>query len=110
MRSERVFLMELFLEEKLPKEIKIMIKNRFQELEDVPARQITLTASQVGPSSDVVAAQSPSMQRMMMQNPDLVPKIAAPVTPAAAQALAARHALLNQGEKPEKGRSSPRKA
>lgn len=53
--------------------------------------------------------QAPSMQRLMQNNPDLIPKPPVPVTPAAAQALAARQALMSQGEKPEAGRKSPRK-
>jgi hypothetical protein len=59
----------------------------------------------------VIASQSPSMQRIMQQNPDLIPRVAPPVTPAAAQALAARQALIMSAgkEKPEDGRTSKRK-
>ncbi len=115
MKTERVFLMELFLEEKLPREIKILIKNRFQELDEPTQRERTENLSPLAhmySEESAIAKQSPSMQKLMQQNPDLIPKPPVPVTPAAAQALAARQALLNSAgkEKPENGRTSPRKS
>ena len=104
MKTERVFLMELFLDDKLPKEIKVKIKDRFQELEEAPARaeqwnlnrpaqnHVTALGNDISPG---VATQSPSMQRLMAQNPDLIPKPPVPTTPAAAQALAQRAELMN---------------
>lgn len=120
MKTERVFLMELFLDDKLPKCIKEKIKDRFQEM-DEPNTPISYTMTESNRSGGLMATklleesgfppQAPSMQRLMQQNPDLIPKPPVPVTPAAAQALAARAALLASagGEKPEPGRKSPRK-
>lgn len=122
MKSEIAWLMEAFLEED-PKRVRVMIKDRMAEVTE------SLTAPVVsrGPSMSiphqsavqfytpdverVVQTQSPSMQKIMQSNPDLIPKVAPPVTPAAAQALAARQALiLGAGkDKPEPGRTGPRK-
>lgn len=114
MRTERTFLMELFLDDDLPKPIKIKIKERFEEMETwqehpIPMRSSIQPIDVIGPG--LLNQQSPSMQRLMQQNPDLIPKPPQPVTPAAAQALAARQALLNSAgnEKPENGRKTPRK-
>lgn len=105
--------MELFLDDELPKPIKIKIKDRFQELEEVSPAQSKSVASNhnYSPQDYSTPAQAPSMQRLMQQNPDLIPKPPVPVTPAAAQALANRQALLQSAgsEKPENGRRSPRK-
>lgn len=109
MKTERVFLMELFLDDELPKKIKERIKDRFQEMEEP---QIVVTQPRMVVSNDTsISNQSPSMQRLMANNPDLIPKPPVPATPAAAQALAARQALLQNAtnEKPESGRRSPRK-
>lgn len=114
MKTERVFLMDLFLDDELPKNIKLKIKDRFQEMDEphyvVPRGH---TNSTIATDSNITffGPQAPSMQRLMQQNPDLIPKPPTPTTPAAAQALAARTALLqNAGnEKPENGRKSPRK-
>lgn len=114
MRTERTFLMELFLDDDMPKPIKIKIKERFEELED-NATNFTpphLTRGHAVATTDAaIVGQSPSMQRLMQQNPDLIPRPPTPVTPAAAQALAARQALINSAgnEKPENGRRGPRK-
>lgn len=107
-KTERVFLMELFLDDKLPKCIKEKIKDRFQEMDEP---QMVVTRPQIVVPENVLSQQSPSMQRLMQQNPDLIPKPPVPVTPAAAAALAQRQALLNAAgtEKPESGRKSPRK-
>lgn len=117
MTTELIFLMELFLDEELPKTIKLKIKNRVQEMSEsltrpayIPATA-TITGAPLQFDNPVIAKQSPSMQRLMMNNPDLVPKPPAPTSPAAAQALAARQALINgaANEKPENGRNGPRK-
>lgn len=117
MKSEIAWLMEAFLEED-PKRVRVMIKDRMAEVTE------NLTAPQMGPmsrsqtpnvvsitSDPIIATQSPSMQRIMQGNPDLIPKVAPPVTPAAAQALAARQALISGAgkDKPESGRTGPRK-
>lgn len=103
--------MELFLDDELPKKIKLRIKDRFQELEE-PAQNYFPPVQQLiksNPMNDMsLAAQSPSMQRIMAQNPDLIQR-PIPSTPAAAQALAARQALINGAGKGEKGSRSPRK-
>ncbi len=116
MTHEIAFLMELFLEDD-HKKIKALIKGRMAEVTDsltaIPAPQ--RTAAQVQfytPDTErIVMAQAPSTQRIMQNNPDLIPKVAPPVTPAAAQALAARQALIEGANrsKPEAGRTSPRK-
>ncbi len=110
MRTERTFLMELFLDDDLPKPIKIKIKERFEEMEAVPVHTSGYMTTR-GPELTTAASnQSPSMQRIMQQNPDLI-RPPQPVTPAAAQALAKRQALLQSAgsEKPESGRKAPRK-
>lgn len=64
-----------------------------------------------GGTLGAIAQQAPSMQRIMAQNPDLIPAPPKPKTPAAAAALAARQNLINGAgnEKPEEGRRAPRK-
>jgi len=117
MRTERVFLMELFLDDELPKAIKIKIKERFQELEEAGTglgQNIRIAMGQMESYESIspaISNQSPSTQRILMQNPDLIPKPPTPVTPQAAAALAQRQALINGAgkEKPEEGRRSPRK-
>lgn len=122
MNTELSFLMELFLDDELPKTTRAKIKDRIKEVEasliprPEPIYMKTtsgLTAENIigGNVNPVVSRQAPSMQRLMQNNPDLVPKPPVPVTPAAAQALVARQALINgaMSEKPEPGRKSPRK-
>lgn len=93
--------MELFLDDELPKKIKLMIKDRFQELEENTTNVVQNnfdTTNRVLPQKDhEFINQSPSMQRIMANNPDLIPapKVPAPVTPAAAQALANRQAMID---------------
>lgn len=119
MKSEIAWLMEAFLEED-PKKVRIMIKDRMAEVTQnltaqppVVVRGHRVTHSDVenafieGPIGTIVSSQSPSMQRIMQQNPELIPRAPEPVTPAAAQALIARQELLNGSA--NKGRTSPRK-
>lgn len=116
MKSELSFLLELILDEQVPQPVKTRLVKRVQEVEKnyVSPHQQTRSASQ-GPKAlagnPVVATQSPSMQRLMEQNPDLIPKPPTPTSAAAAKALADRQALINQAisGKEEKGRASPRK-
>ena len=120
MNTELSFLMELFLDDELPKTTRAKIKDRIKEVEAslapkqpqmfVPAGMKTFPPSQPMEET-IIARQAPSMQRLMQNNPDLIPKPPVPVTPAAAQALVARQALINgaMSEKPEPGRKSPRK-
>lgn len=122
MKSEIASLMELFLEDD-PKKLKRMIKDRMAEVTEnltapppiiAPymqshAQAFTQEVNEIV-RNPAMANQSPSMQRLMRENPDLVPKIAPPVTPAAAQALAARQALImGAGKEKEDGRTSKRK-
>lgn len=117
MKSEIAWLMEAFLEED-PKKIRVMIKDRMAEVTDslvapAPKRHHVQEAQHYIPDVErVISVQPPSMQRIMQNNPDLIPKPPVPVTPAAAQALAAREALLKGAnkDKPEQGRTGPRKA
>ena len=112
MKSELSFLMDLFLNEEVPTPIKKLVSARIKEVEksltERPTQQVvpreTLTMQKF-----VTSNQAPSMQRIIEAHPDVLPP--SPVTPAAAQALQARAALLQRGlsEKPEPGRTSPRK-
>lgn len=91
------------------KALKIKIKDRMAEVTE----SLTINRAPATPripiqQDEITSIQSPSMQRIMASNPDLV-KPPTPVTTAAAQALAARQALLeSRGAEP--GRKSPRKA
>lgn len=120
MKSEIAWLMEAFLEEDA-KKIRVMIKDRMAEVtKTLTTPQVVVHRGSTLPDANffepdterVVAAQSPSMRRIMADNPDLIPKPPTPVTPAAAQALAARQALISGAVsgKQEEGRRSPRKA
>lgn len=115
MKSELSFLLELILDEETTKIMKAKLVKRVQEVEKnyttQPQQNIPRGTRAAVSSNPVVAAQSPSMQRLMAENPDLVPKPAQPVTSAAAQALAQRQASIgiSISGKEEKGRTSPRK-
>lgn len=113
MKSELSFLLELVLDDSIPKPIKTRLVARIKDVEKAYAGGERNMVSDVPRRAQpaVVQTQAPSMQRIMERNPDLVPKPPTPETPAAAAALAARQALLmNAGnEKPEPGRRSPRK-
>jgi len=115
MKSELSFLLELILDETTPNNIKAKLVSRVKEVEKnytaQPASIQRVPRGAITTSNPVVAAQSPSMQRVMADNPDLIPKIPPPVTAAAANALAQRAALINgavKGDDKEK-RTSPRK-
>jgi len=115
MVSERTFLMKIFARKDATDEMREMIITRCEELDEAVPQQTVSRGTPMMTEYGTLTAQSqaPSMQRLMAQNPDLVPRPQPPVpaTPAAAQALAARQALLNSAgvEKPENGRRSPRK-
>lgn len=129
MRTELTFLLELFLDEEVPSGTKKKLAERIKEVEEgfsKPATTYNMAprqafvpglseaqAAQV-PNNPLVAVQSPSMQRLMASNPDLIPAVPVPptpATPAAAEALKQRAAIMRNGmsEKPEPGRTSPRK-
>lgn len=113
MKSELSFLLELILDETTPQPIKTKLVRRVQEVEKnyttQPMQNVPRGTKQAPiPNVPIVAAQSPSMQRMMANNPDLIPQaVAAPVTPAvpvtpqAAQALQARQQMMFNKKKKE---------
>lgn len=117
--TELTFLTNLFLDDECPMPIKKMVAKRIKEVEQTllesPGIRLAphqnRSANLSIPKDPIVAAQSPSMQRMMAANPDLIPKVPEPITPAAAAALASRAAVLAGAgkERPESGRISPRK-
>lgn len=106
--------MEAFLEEDT-KTLRVKIKDRMAEVTEnltqshVPRGSYIVEGSPA--TTPITQTQSPSMQRIMSQNPDIIPKPPQPVSAAAAQALAARQALMLSAanEKPEAGRVSKRK-
>lgn len=124
MKSSLSFLIDLALELVSDKELPTTLKTKYvakvsariREEEKnysvtpqatVPRGTKPIPASQ----APIVAVQSPSMQALMAQNPDLIPKPPVPVTAVAAKALADRQALIlgAANEKPGEGRKSPRK-
>ena len=122
MNTELGFLMDLFLDDEVPKNIKKKIAERIKEVEQSFASASVSRGTFSLPAADsvhpgftygsaIVTTQVPSMQGIMQKHPDLIPKPPVPVTPAAAQALAERQALIlnASNEKPEDGRKSPRK-
>lgn len=116
MKSELSFLLELVLDDEVPKPIKLKMVARIREVEKNYAQTVlpqpaVPRGTKPGIITPIIAAQSPSMQQLMAQNPDLIPKPPQPVTAEAAQALANRQAKIlgAANEKPEPGRTSPRK-
>jgi len=119
MTTELGFLIDLLLDDECPAPIKKRVTKRIKEVEQsytgnngkgLAQRQEARLPPNLA-NTPVVAQQSPSMQRIMAQNQDLIPKPPEPVTPAAAEALKQRAALLAGAgkDKPEPGRTSPRK-
>ena len=112
LKSELSFLMDLFLSDDVPTPIKKLVADRIREVEGALTKDAQQPMGVVrNVSAGTAPLQSPSMQRIMAAHPD-VPVIAVePATPAAAEALAKRAAIINgrEREKPEAGRSSPRK-
>jgi len=115
MKSELSFLLELILDDETPKPIKAKLVRRVQDVEKNYAIEPSIQRVPRGiitPSqAPIIAAQSPSMQRLMADNPDLIPRPPQPVTAEAAKALADRAALLHgavNGDN-DKGRKSARK-
>lgn len=122
MKSELSFLMDLFLDDEVPGPIKKIVAKRIRDVEanltvvtpSVPRGTPQLAPSlppaiSLGPNA---AQQSPSMQRIMAAHPEVPVVVAAPTTPAAAAALQQRAAIIHKGlssDKPEPGRSGPRK-
>lgn len=106
MISELSFLLELILDEATPQPIKTKLVRRVKEVEKNYTTHIPNVPQNVPraipkAAAPLVAAQSPSMQRLMENNPDLIPQAVAaptaapvPVTPQAAQALQARNQML----------------
>lgn len=98
--TELTFLMELFLEDEMPKEIKKKIVQRLRDVEAkleqaiAPQQVRGITPFPINQTDNSLAGQAPSMQRLMQQHPDIVAK-PQPVTPAAAQALMNRQAMID---------------
>jgi hypothetical protein len=117
--------MDLFLSDEVPSPIKKLVADRIREVEEqlikpvpqfVPRGTVPFVPQvneMISSVPDNVLQQSPSMQRIMAKNPDLVPPMAPqPTTAAAAAALANRAKMIHRGimsDKPEPGMSSPRK-
>lgn len=107
--TELSFLLELLLEHELKKETQKLIRERIKEIEQPRAQ-----------TRPVQTGQAPSMQRAVAEmeqdqairvNFAQMPPQAIPQSPAVAQAMAHRQALVAQAisGKEEKGRTSPRK-
>lgn len=111
MKSELSFLMDLFLNDDVQAPIKKLVADRIREVESAlncaPQQAAGIVRSAAAPTS----LQSPSMQRIMAAHPDVPINAVEPSTPAAAAALQQRAAIINArgNEKPEAGRSNPRK-
>lgn len=106
--------------EKLPAAIKKLVADRIREVEANLSTQVVVprgTPQLVAPYPLAVPPscvpgvppQAPSMQRIIDDNPGIIPP--PPVTAAAAEALQRRQQAIKSGtsEKPEPGRSGPRK-
>lgn len=116
MKSELSFLLELVLDEQIPQPVKTRLVTRIREVEKnylLPPQpqQIVSRGTKAQITSPVIASQSPSMQRIMESNPDLIPKPPIPTNPQAASALMDRQAKINAAisGKEDKERTSPRK-
>ena len=94
--SELSFLISLILNEKLPLELKQLIADRIQAVEQGMGRSQILFPNQLPPVTQV-------------QNVAPIQNVAQ--TPAAAAALASRQQAISMAasDKPEPGRTSPRK-
>lgn len=117
--SELSFLLELLLEHELKKETQKLIRERIKEIEAKPSR-VEEMAPIYRVTHEERGKQAPSMQRAVAEmeqdqaiqaNFAQMPPQAVPQSPAVAQAMAHRQALVAQAisGKEEKGRSSPRK-
>ncbi len=137
--TELTFLVDLLLNHKLPKPTRDAVAARIKEVEAgigfAPPQRMAPQPAMARPQNlpPHIASQSPSMQAIMLRNPDLAPvgvpsgaaiealALASPPepqpvaiiaqTPAAVNAMNERAATIRQGMsgKPEKGRTSPRK-
>lgn len=115
--TELSFLLDLLLNHKLPVATKVAVTERIREVE---SRLIQSPPSRVPPPSQGfipphLANQAPSTIAALARHPDLAVALEQPAviahTPAAMAALNARQEAINSGmsDKPEKGRTSPRK-
>jgi hypothetical protein len=110
-KSELSFLMDLFLSDEVPTPIKKQVADRIRDVEGTLTPQPMTGIVRPGPAG-IPSQQSPSMQRIMAAHPDVqIVTAVEPQTPAAAEALAKRANIINAraNEKPEPGRTSPRK-
>jgi hypothetical protein len=103
--------------ENCPQDIRKLASSRIREVEKclsteklvVPRGTVIPTPGPGVISSSVISQQAPSMQRIMMENPDLIPKATQsttlppqPTTPAAAMALSQRQELIKKAINGEK--------
>lgn len=102
--------MKLFLAKNLD-EMREMCVKRSEDLDSIPQigyqqnvptpNRVQPTQMHPGPPADlnadpIISQQSPSMQRLMEKNPDLIPRPPVPVTPAAAMALQDRQNMIKK--------------
>ncbi len=117
--SELSFLLDLLINEKLSKPVKVKILARVKEIEAKPTvNHITPMIAQV-PMPPVVHGQSPSTIAAMARHAaegatvNIAPPVGGPIitSPVVAIALNERNQHINQAlsGKPEPGRTSPRK-
>jgi hypothetical protein len=116
MKSELSWLIDLVLMDGCPQDIRKLASSRIREVEKclsiekvVVPRGTNTTAGVIAPANSLIATQAPSMQRIMMENPDLIPKATQstalppqPTTPAAAMALSQRQEMIKKAINGEK--------
>lgn len=112
--SELSFLIELLLNDLVPKEIKIIISNRIKEVE-VKYNQPAINVPPAKPIqyNPVTSIQSPSTQTALERQQasvDVIPTSPIIASPAAVQALEARRQAMQEAfNGPKPGQTSPTK-
>lgn len=113
--TELGFLLELFLNPKLPRGIKTLVAERIKIVENNGGGFRAPAPSVIRGVGDPRTLQAASTQAILDRNPDLA-AVVVPVehiaqTPAAVAAINSRQQAITQGMsgKPEKGQTSPRK-
>lgn len=119
MISELSFLIELLLKHKLPVATRDLIAARIKDVEQGLSAVRHISSPVVKPLPIGMVQQAASTQAILDRNPDLAIPVVSNVvpveqvaqTPAAAAAMAARAAMINQAMsgKPKEGEKSPRK-
>jgi len=114
--TELGFLLELFLNHRLPKSTKDLVAQRIKEVEQELTKYDSFPPPQP-PRMQVgaISNQAPSTQAILARNPDLAiaaqPVAVIAQTPAAQAAMAGREATIKQAMsgKPAPGETKPRK-